>query len=129
MSNIIEISRFRRMPEEQERWILDLGIYETESQTVAKIIDVNTDDDWKDMGDRFREIADRLDDLSFIFRQFAERESATERGEELGRAIVFEDGTVRVRFNDDRIVTDEQKAWLCEHFDLAKEAENLQVKA
>lgn len=128
-SNIIEISKFRKKPGEAERWICDLGISETGTQTIARIINANVDDDCKDMGDRLREIADRLDDLAFIFRQFAERESKSERGEAIGTAIVFEDGTVRVRFNDDRVCCEESRQWLRDQFDLAKEADELQEKA
>ncbi|MDX1117041.1 hypothetical protein GOL29_03195 [Sinorhizobium medicae] len=126
MSNVIEFRRREKTADEPPpRWICDLAIFESETETTAKIIDANTDDDHKDIGDRYREIADRLDDLSFIFRQYAERESLSEQGAVIGTALVFEDGTVRVRFDDDKVTTPEHRKWLRDQFDLAKEAQDL----
>lgn len=130
MSNVIEFRRREKTADEPPpRWICDLAIFESETETIAKILDANLEDEGRDIGDRYREIADRLDDLSWIFRNYAERESASEKGASIGTAIVFEDGTVRVRFDDDRVNTPERRKWLRDQFDTAKEVEDLQEQA
>lgn len=130
MSNVVEFRRREKaIDEPPPRWVCDLAIFESDTETTAKIIDANTDDDHKDIGDRYREIADRLDDLAFIFRQYAERESLSEQGAVIGTALVFEDGTVRGRFDDNKITTPEHRKWLCAQFDLAKEVDDLKEQA
>jgi len=125
MNNVVEFSKYKKEPDEQPRWIVDLSIFESDRQTSARIIDANTEDDDQDTGDRYRLIADRLDDLSFIFRQYAEQESASELGQVIATVTVFENSTVRVRTDENKIVTREQKDWVKERFDDAKTTEEV----
>lgn len=127
MSNVIEFSKYKKEPDEEQRWIVDLSIFESDRQTSARIIDANFDDEDQSHGDRYRYIADRLDDLSFIFRQYAEAENPSERGAVIATAIIFEDSTVRVRTDENKIVTKEQKEWVKRRFDDAKFVEDLDV--
>lgn len=127
MTNVIEFSKYKKEPDEEQRWIVDLSIFESERQTSARIIDANMDDEDQSLGDRYRYIADRLDDLAFIFRQYAEAENPSERGAVIATATIFEDSTVRVRTDENKVVTDEQKEWVKERFDDAKTVEDLAV--
>lgn len=125
MSNVIEFSKYKKDPDEEQRWIVDLSIFESDRQTSCRILDANMDDEDQSHGDRYRYIADRLDDLAFIFRQYAEAENPSERGAAIATAIVFEDSTVRVRTDENKVVTDEQKEWVRSRFDDAKETVEL----
>lgn len=126
MSNVIEIANFRKKSDEPKRWICDIAVYETRTETFGTILDANMDDEHLDHGERFRALADRLDDLSFILRQQAEQVSKSENGEAIGTAIVFESGNVRVRINDDKVETAEQREWMRRRFDDAKDVDILQ---
>lgn len=128
MSNVIEFSKYKKEPDEEQRWIVDLSIFESERQTSCRIIDANLDDEDQSHGDRYRYIADRLDDLAFIFRQYAEAENPSERGAVIATALIFEDSTVRVRTDENKVVTDEQKDWVCRRFDDAKTVDDLKTK-
>lgn len=125
MSNVIEIANFRKKPDEPKRWICDIAVFETPTETLGTILDANMDDEHLDHGERFRALADRLDDLSFILRQQAEQVSKSENGEAIGTAIVFESGNVRVRINDDKLETAEQREWMRRRFDDAKDVDML----
>ena len=125
MTNVIEFSKYKKEPDEEQRWIVDLSIFKSDRQTSAKIIDANLDDEDQSHGDRYRYIADRLDDLSFIFRQYAEAENPSERGAVIATATIFEDSTVRVRTDENKVVTGEQKEWVRRRFDDAKETAEL----
>jgi len=125
VTNIIEFSKYKKEPDEEQRWIVDLSIFESDRQTSAKIIDANLDDEDQSHGDRYRYIADRLDDLSFIFRQYAEAENPSDRGAVIATATIFEDSTVRVRTDENKVVTDEQKEWVKRRFDDAKSVDDL----
>lgn len=128
MTNVIEFSKYKKEPDEEQRWIVDLSIFESDRQTSAKIIDANLDDEGQSHGDRYRYIADRLDDLAFIFRQYAEAENPSEQGAVIATAIVFEDSTVRVRTDENKVVTDEQREWVKLRFDDAKTVDDLKAK-
>lgn len=125
MSNVIEIANFRKKPDEPKRWICDIAVFETETETLGTILDANMEDEHMDHGERFRALADRLDDLSFILRQQAEQVSKSENGEAIGTAIVFESGNVRVRVNDDKLETKEQREWMRRRLDDAKDVDML----
>lgn len=125
MSNVIEIANFRKKPDEPKRWVCDIAVFETETETLGTILDANMDDEHLDHGERFRALTDRLDDLSFILRQQAEQVSKSENGEAIGTAIVFESGNVRVRINDDKVETAEQREWMRRRFDDAKDVDML----
>lgn len=127
MTNVIEFSKYKKEPDEEQRWIVDLSIFESERQTSARIIDANMDDEDQSLGDRYRYIADRLDDLAFIFRQYAEAENPSERGAVIATATIFEDSTVRVRTDENKVVTDEQKEWVKRRLDDAKTVDDLRA--
>lgn len=71
-------------------------------------------------GSRLRDHAKLLETLAFMMRQRAEQVDQSDDGECLATLQVFESSRVRMRVNDDRVVTDNQKAWLAETIDTAK---------
>lgn len=73
-------------------------------------------------GQRMVRHAEALESLSWMLRQQAENLNPTEQGMPLATALVFENSAVRVRINDDKVVTAEQFEWLDRRFDDAKEA-------
>lgn len=127
MTNVIEFSKYKKEPDEEQRWIVDLSIFESDRQTSCRIIDASLDDQGLDLADQYRYVADRLDDLAFIFRQYAEAETPSEKGAVIATAIIFEDSTVRVRTDENKVVTDEQKEWVKERFDDAKSVDDLRA--
>lgn len=102
-------------------WQFSLEIFRKDGQWGADIIAFNQDERME-VADRIRLFAEALDAISFSMKIQAEDFTESERGPILAAAYVYKDSTVRVRVDDRKFTGQEQKDWLCERFDDAKEA-------
>lgn len=100
--------------------MFNLAVYSHGEETSCFITEVSPQFEGMNRGAATRIMADRLDDLSFLMRQFAERSDATERGSAVLVVTLFAGGNVQLRTDTDRMVTEEQKQWAREQLDLAK---------
>lgn len=123
---VIQISDWRAGKQKEPTWIFDLRIHATaDGDYQGVVLDFNDDPGMAfngGVGDRMRAYADALDHLSWLLRQQAEQLDPGDRGIPIATAVIFENSAVRVRVNDERLITDEQFAWLDKRFDDAKEA-------
>lgn len=121
--NVINIADFRKKDGggQKSEWLFDLRAFRCGDCYEGSIIDFN-DTVGDGVGDRLRLYADCLDQLSWILRQQAENMEPSDDGVPLATALIFESSRVRVRVNDDRVVSAEQMEWLHSRFDDAKAA-------
>jgi len=106
-------------PAPEPEIIFSLDIYKDNQHgwftNIASSTEEDTDED-------LRELADALDDLSLKIRRRAEEIKSSPKGECVASVHVFKDSTVRVMYDREAFETEEQKAWLTERIDEAKEA-------
>lgn len=125
MSNVVRISDFRKdrrqSGDDPPTWLFDLRAFGKGGRYEGSIIDFNETVGGSEAV-RLRMYADCLDQLSWFIRQQAEQIEPSEDGFPLAAATVFESSRVRVRVNDEKVVTKEQMGWLDRCFDDAKEA-------
>lgn len=121
MGDIIEFKP--REPSNDDKWRFSLDIYEDKNGGGwrSTVTDFNPDDGLE-VGERLRDIASSLEAVAFLARQQAEDIDPSEDGAALATVIIFNSSKVRVRVNDEEIVSDEQKAWIIERFNDAKVA-------
>lgn len=125
MTNIIEFPKITKSGDDAGEWLFNLAVYSHGEETSCFITEVAPSFDGMNRGAATRIMADRLDDLSFLMRQFAEKLDETEKGEALVVVTIFSGGHARIRTNCEKVVTDEQREWVREMLDVAKTDANI----
>ena len=114
MSNVIDFPKAK--PADEAEWIADLSLFEDGDEFSAKINSASVDFGLSD-AEMLRKIADNLDTIAFMARQEAEKYEPTGKGQALAVFTIFEDGSIRSRLDDAKIVTDGQFQWTAECLD------------
>lgn len=125
--NVINISdwRKRESAETPPSWLFDMRAFVGVDGYSGNILSFNDDHAAfpdKGVSDRLLRYADCLDQLSWFLRQQAENMDPSENGVPIATATIWENSMVRVRVNDEKLVTETQFDWLDRRFDDAKEA-------
>lgn len=121
MSNIIELSKFKKRDGDKPVWLADLSIFQTEDQYSARIISAAVDLGLPD-ADMLRKIAECLETVAFIARQQAEEYEESDAGSALAVFTVFKNGSVKSRLDEANIVSPEQFSWAADCLDLMSNA-------